>query len=64
VILLFDFDRPMRFWGRLINRILLSGLKLTAFYKEPRRNAADYEARFEAATRRADETLEKLGERS
>jgi hypothetical protein len=54
----------MRFWGRLINRILLSGLKLTAFYKEPRRNAADYEARFEAATRRADETLEKLGERS
>jgi len=63
VILLFDFDRPMRLGGRIANRMFLRAMKLSAFYREPRAALADFEARFEAATRRADQTLEKLGER-
>lgn len=62
VILLFDFDRPMRWPGRFLNWSLLNLMKLTAFYQEPKKNLADYEDRFEAATRRADENLEKLSD--
>lgn len=62
VILLFDFDRPMGWRGRMLNRIMLQLMKLTAFYQEPKKNLADFEDRFEAATRRADANLEKLGE--
>ncbi len=60
VILLFDFDRPMRLWGRLINKTFVSLLKLTAYYQEPKKNMLSMEERFEAATRRADQNLEKL----
>ena len=60
VILLFDFDRPMKFWGRLVNNTFLSMMKLTAFYQEPKKNVHDYQDRFEAATRRANENYEKL----
>ncbi len=62
VILLFDFDRPMKFWGRLVNRSFLALLKLTAFYQEPKKNLANFEDRFEAATRRANENIEKLSD--
>ena len=62
VILLFDFDRPMRFWGRLVNNTFLRLMKLTAFYQEPKKNLKNYEDRFEAATRRANENLEKLSD--
>lgn len=62
VVLLFDFDRPMRFWGRAINATFLRLMKLTAFYQEPKRNMQTFEERFEAATRRADANLEKLSE--
>lgn len=62
VILLFDFDRPMRWRGRLANRVMMGLLKLTAFYQEPKKNLANFEDRFEAATRRADQTLEKLSD--
>jgi beta-hydroxylase len=60
VILLFDFDRPMKFWGRAINRTFVSLLKLSAYYQEPKKNMQTFEERFEAATRRADQNLEKL----
>lgn len=60
VILLFDFDRPMKVWGRLINNTFISLLKLTAYYQEPKKNMQTFEERFEAATRRADQNLEKL----
>lgn len=63
VILLFDFDRPMRFWGRLINRTFIRLLKLTAYFQEPKKKMASFEDRFEAATRRANENLEKLSHR-
>ncbi len=62
VILLFDFDRPMRWPGRVVSAAFLRLMKLTAFYRDPKKNMMTYEERFEAATRRADEMLEKLGE--
>jgi aspartyl/asparaginyl beta-hydroxylase (cupin superfamily) len=62
VILLFDFDRPMKFWGRLLNKTFVSLLKLTAYYQEPKKNMQTMEERFEAATRRADQNLEKLSD--
>jgi beta-hydroxylase len=62
VILLFDFDRPMRFWGRVVNNSFLGLMKLTAFYQEPRRNMENFEDRFEAATRRGDQNMEKLSD--
>lgn len=60
VILLFDFDRPMRFWGRAVNNTFIRLMKLTAFYQEPKRNMETFEARFEAATKRHNNNLEKL----
>jgi len=62
VVLLFDFDRPMKWRGRLLNKLLMRALKMTAFYQEPRKNLEDFEARFEAATQRADKNLESLSE--
>lgn len=60
VILLFDFDRPMRFWGRAVNNTFIRLMKLTAFYQEPKKNMEDFEARFEAATKRYNDNLEKM----
>ena len=62
VVLLLDFDRPMRLGGRLANWLLFKAIKLTAFYQEPKKNIRDFEARFEAAAKRANENLEKLGD--
>jgi len=62
VILLFDFDRPMKLGGRVMNKVLLSLMKMTAFYQEPKKNMVDFEDRFEAAARRANENLEKLAD--
>ena len=62
VVLLLDFNRPMRFGGRLVTWLLLKAIKLTAFYQEPKKNIKDFEARFEAAVKRANENLEKLGD--
>jgi ornithine lipid ester-linked acyl 2-hydroxylase len=62
VILLFDFNRPMRFWGRFLNEVFLRLMKLTAFYQEPKKNMEAFEDRFEAAARRANENLEKLSD--
>jgi len=62
VILLFDFDRPMRFWGRVVNQTFIALMKHTAFYQEPKKNVKNWEDRLEAATRRANENLEKLSD--
>jgi len=62
VILIFDFDRPMRFWGRQINNAFVSLLKLSAYYQEPKSKMKSFEDRFEAATLRANENLEKLSD--
>ncbi len=62
VVLLLDFNRPMRLGGRIANWLLMKAIKLTAFYQEPKKNLLDYEARFEAAAKRANENLEKLAD--
>jgi len=63
VILLFDFDRPMRLGGRLLNNIFLRLIKFSAFYKDPMRNSLDHEKRFAAAVARADSAIEGMSER-
>jgi len=62
VILLFDWDRPMKFWGRFLNGLMMRIMKMTAYYQDPKKNLADAEARMEAAIKRADTNMEKLGE--
>jgi ornithine lipid ester-linked acyl 2-hydroxylase len=62
VILLFDFDRPMRFWGRALNKTFIALMKRTAFYQEPKKNMVDFEQRFEAAAKRHNDNLEKLSD--
>ncbi|MEE8258661.1 MAG: aspartyl/asparaginyl beta-hydroxylase domain-containing protein [Sphingomonadales bacterium] len=51
VILLFDFDRPMRFWGRALHAVIVWLIMKTAYYQEPIKRMQDFEERFEAATR-------------
>jgi ornithine lipid ester-linked acyl 2-hydroxylase len=62
VVLLLDFNRPMRIGGRFSNWLLLKLIKLTAFYQMPKKNIKDFEARFEAAVARANENLEKMSD--
>lgn len=62
VVLLFDFVRPMRFWGRVLNWLFIQGLKMTAYYQEPKAKMKGFEEQFEAATRRADRILEGMGD--
>lgn len=62
VVLLLDFERPMRWSGRALNWVFLRLIKFTAFYRDPLRNARDYQDRFEAATRRADDAIERMSD--
>lgn len=48
VVLLFDFERPMRLPGRLVHRTLVWLMKRTAFAHDARRNYAEWEARWQA----------------
>jgi len=63
VILIVDFDRPMKWWGRLINNTFLMLMRMTAFYQEPKKNMTIHEDRFEAAMKRANANMENLSER-
>ena len=62
VILIFDFDRPMKKPGRMFLHFCIRLMKFSAFYLEPKKNLADFEDRFEAATRRNNENMEKLAD--
>jgi ornithine lipid ester-linked acyl 2-hydroxylase len=62
VILIFDFDRPMRWLGTTLLHTFIYIMKFTAFYQEPKKNMMSFEQRFEAATRRNNENLEKLAD--
>ncbi len=62
VILLFDFDRPMKFWGRFLNKAFLQIMKLTAFYQDPKKNLQTAEERLEAAIRQADANMEAMSD--
>ena len=54
IVLIFDFERPMRLPGRLVNKALMWGIKRTAYYKDAARNLKDWDNRLEAAATRAD----------
>ena len=62
VVLLFDFDRPMRFWGRVVHKAFIFALKRTAYYKNPKKVMRGYEDQFEAAVRTADRQLEGMAD--
>jgi beta-hydroxylase len=62
VILIFDFDRPMRAPGRALLRFFIWAMKFTAFYQEPKKNLSNFEDRFEAATKRNNENMERLAD--
>lgn len=49
VVLLFDFDRPMRWPGRAVSKTFLWGLKRTAYFKDALRNQEAWEKQFESA---------------
>ncbi|MEZ5934226.1 MAG: aspartyl/asparaginyl beta-hydroxylase domain-containing protein [Alphaproteobacteria bacterium] len=61
-VLLIQFDRPMKLPGRLFSKAFVALLKMTAFFKEPQKNMASFEDRFEAATKRANAALEKMSD--
>lgn len=54
VVLIIDVTRPMRLPGRLVNAILMHGIKWTAYVQDARKNLLAWEDRFESAVRRAD----------
>ena len=62
VILLFDFDRPMKFWGRLLNAAFLQIMKFTAFYQDPKKNLKSAEDRLEDAIRKAGANIEAMSD--
>lgn len=59
VVLIFDFDRPMRPIGRLINRFLMWGIKRTAYFKNAERNLKDWDEQLESAAMTADKLVEE-----
>lgn len=58
VVLLYDFTRPMRFWGRVLHKFFVKALQMTAYYREPAGKMPGIEARFEAAVKRSQKFLE------
>jgi beta-hydroxylase len=58
IVLIFDFDRPMRPMGTLVNRALMWAIKRTAYFKDAERNLKSWDERLEAAVQNADKMLE------
>ena len=54
VVLLLDVDRPMRFWGRITNKIFLTGIRWTAYVQDAKKNLQSNEQKLAAAVARAD----------
>lgn len=46
VVLLFDFERPMRPMGRAVSRLFNSVIRRTAYFRDARRNQLEWERRF------------------
>lgn len=59
VVLLFDFDRPMRWPGRAVSKTFLWGLKRTAYFKDALRNQEAWEGKFESACKAEKAEKEK-----
>jgi len=62
VVLIFDFERPMRFPGRMVNAVLLWGIKRSAFFKDAQRNLKTWDERLEQAVGRAEEMVDHPAE--
>ncbi len=48
VVLLFDFERPMSWTGRLVSRLMMLALRQTAYFKDAYRNQQAWEKRYRA----------------
>jgi len=59
VVLIFDFERPMRPLGRVVNKILLWGIKRSAYFKDAERNLKNWDERLESAVQTADKMLDE-----
>ena len=46
VVLFFNVDRPMRLPGRILNKLLIAGIKRSAYVQDARRNMAEWEERY------------------
>jgi len=51
IILLIQFERPMRFLARIVSRLFLFGIRRSAFVKDARRNLTTWEEAFSGAER-------------
>ncbi len=58
IVLIFDFDRPMRTFGRLVNSILMWGIKRTAYFKDAERYLKNWDESLEAAAQNAEKLAE------
>ena len=52
-VLLFDFERPMRRPGRLLSRLMMKGLRRTAYFRDAQRNQQAWEERYREVLSRA-----------
>ena len=59
VILIVDFNRPMRLLGRVLNAVLVWALKRTAYFKDSVRNLKNWDERLESAVMTADAMLDE-----
>jgi len=50
VVLLFDFERPMSWGGRMLSRTMMLALRQTAYFKDALRNQRAWERRYRAET--------------
>jgi beta-hydroxylase len=46
VVLFFDVDRPLRPLGRLLNKLLLAGIRRSPYVRDARRNMLAWEKRY------------------
>ena len=60
IVLIFDFTRPMRLPGRMINGLLTWGIKRTAYFKDAERNLKNWDERLESAVTTANEIMDKM----
>jgi beta-hydroxylase len=62
--LIFDFTRPMRPLGNLLNKLVMSGIKRTAYFRDAQRNLKDWDEQLESAVMTADRLMEELADRT
>jgi beta-hydroxylase len=54
VVFIIDVERPLPPTARLLNRLMLKAVQLTAYVQDARKNLSSWEDRFESAVQRAD----------